>query len=707
MSTIRFSKPLGRRATAAALCALILAGIVPQAQSRPELALKAAMDKEVIDGDAKGAIEAYKKVVETAGTNRPVAARALVRLAELYTKLGDPQDKGIYEQLVRDYGDQPEAVKLARTRLAKANAPAKMTGDRIVKAAAPDVTDGDGRVSPDGRFISYVEYRTGYLNLMLHDLVAGTNRALTGLKDWDTGAAYSSTFSPDGKQVAYGWRTYGLPHTNEIRLVSVNGTGVPPSRRVYSHEDIDFFHPTDWSPDGTTLAVGVVGKDRTSRIALVGVHDGSLRSLKTVGWRGPGKIFFSPDGKHVAYDLPSSDTAAERDVFITATDASADVRAVDDPADDVVMGWSPDGRHLLFASNRNRDLGLWALPVSNGKPQGAPKLLKPDIGSVQFRQSWGWSQGLTTSGALHIVKDASTVSLQVAPIDLESGKLTGPAVLQVFRNELPDWSPDGRQLAYVSRGISGIASIAIRSLDSGQVRELRPPLSYMPLPRWFPDGRSLVVGGRDLKGRGVIQQIDVQTGRETLITENTDPMEVQVSPDGKKIYYARRASVESRHVTVVERDLSSGEVTELFRKPEGSQAQKLSPDGRLFSLVVNDRRTQTSALTIVPVAGGEARTVFTQSSPAQLNGYRGNAWTPDSKAVLIVSATNEFLDPALWLVPVNGDRPRKLDIDVSSWIAGAGIRLHPDGKQIAYFTGEDSREVWALDSILSALNPKK
>jgi hypothetical protein len=48
-----------------------------------------------------------------------------------------------------------------------------------------------------------------------------------------------------------------------------------------------------------------------------------------------------------------------------------------------------------------------------------------------------------------------------------------------------------------------------------------------------------------------------------------------------------------------------------------------------------------------------------------------------------------------------------LDIDVSSWIAGAGIRLHPDGKQISYFTGEDSREVWALDSILSALNPKK
>src|SRR6266571_4715045 len=102
-----------RLAMLAAVCVPVLTGVAPRAQGRPELALKAAMDKEVIDGDLKGAIEEYKKVVANAG--------------EL-------------------------------------------------------VTWGDGRVSPDGRFISYVAY-VGTQNLMLHDLVAGTDRSLTGNKD--------------------------------------------------------------------------------------------------------------------------------------------------------------------------------------------------------------------------------------------------------------------------------------------------------------------------------------------------------------------------------------------------------------------------------------------------------------------------------------------------------------------------------------------
>ncbi len=59
---------------------------------------------------------------------------------------------------------------------------------------------------------------------------------------------------------------------------------------------------------------------------------------------------------------------------------------------------------------------------------------------------------------------------------------------------------------------------------------------------------------------------------------------------------------------------------------------------------------------------------------------------------------------SLWLVPVNGGQPRKLEIDVSGWIVGQGIRLHPSGKQIAYSTGQDSRDVWALESIRQMLN---
>ena len=66
------------------------------------------------------------------------------------------------------------------------------------------------------------------------------------------------------------------------------------------------------------------------------------------------------------------------------------------------MAWTRDGR-LLFASDRAGTLGLWALPVSDGKPQRAANLIKLDIGTVL-------SQGLTASGSLYTVKDFSQIS---------------------------------------------------------------------------------------------------------------------------------------------------------------------------------------------------------------------------------------------------------------------------------------------------------
>ena len=40
-----------------------------------------------------------------------------MRMAECYQKLGDAESRKIYEQVVKDYADQKEAVTLARARL--------------------------------------------------------------------------------------------------------------------------------------------------------------------------------------------------------------------------------------------------------------------------------------------------------------------------------------------------------------------------------------------------------------------------------------------------------------------------------------------------------------------------------------------------------------------------------------------------------------
>ena len=69
---------------AALTAALLLTG---QTGQPADVQLKAAIYKETVDGDLKGAIELYRKISH--GADRAVAARALVRMGQCYEKLGD------------------------------------------------------------------------------------------------------------------------------------------------------------------------------------------------------------------------------------------------------------------------------------------------------------------------------------------------------------------------------------------------------------------------------------------------------------------------------------------------------------------------------------------------------------------------------------------------------------------------------------------
>ena len=78
--------------------------------------LEAGIAKEEVDGDLKSAVDIYQKIAGDATAPRDMRAKALLRLAGCYEKLGR-QARQLYEKIVRDYGDQPAASQ-ARTRLA-------------------------------------------------------------------------------------------------------------------------------------------------------------------------------------------------------------------------------------------------------------------------------------------------------------------------------------------------------------------------------------------------------------------------------------------------------------------------------------------------------------------------------------------------------------------------------------------------------------
>jgi Tol biopolymer transport system component len=666
--------------------------------AQADVTLQRAMRKETLEGDLKGAIALYEKAVAEAKTDRATAAKALIRMAECHQKLGDVEANKLYERVIREYRDQEEAVAVARARLGRNESAAVAKGDRPVWIG--ERVDMFGRISPDGRYLTYVDWaQTG--NLMVHDMVTSTDHALTKKKSWDDGPAYAdwSSISRDGKHVVYEWLEDDTTRRYSLLLADFHGTSISEPRRLLGSGEIRSIRPFDWSPDNKWIAVHVKRTDRTSQIGVLSVPDGQLRVLLSVDWRGPENICFSKDGKFVVYDLKQDDNPRNHDVFSVAIDGSRGSTLVAHSADDRLVGFSRDGSHLLFSSDRAGSSALWLQPFADGKTLGRPAYVKPDFGSP-------WIQGLTAEGVLYVTKMVGDSDVHFAPVDLAAGKLlAAPQGLQRFPSRgRPDWSADGKFLAFVDCGKfgGGPCTISIRNMENGQVRELRPALHYLGFPRWSPDGRSFLTDGTDLKGRPGIYLVDATSGSTTFITEYPRGV-AGWSADGRKVFLADRAG------KLKEWDLATGSAREILSTPAGSWGITVSPDGRLAAYIIKE-----SVLAVVPTSGGEPRELLRVQEPESLVRNVVLSWTLNGSALVVTkrltSATRSLarnsstggeagVRSELWLVPVSGGAPRKLDIDAGSWdiVNPIGARFSPDGRYVAFMAGKREMEVWALE----------
>jgi Tol biopolymer transport system component len=662
-----------------------------------------ALHEEEATGNLKAAIALYERAV-SAKPDRALAAQALLRMADCHQRLGDAESRKIYEQVVTQYADQKESAAAARARLGLAEkiASSKQLSSRRVWAVPGTGPVIWGTVSHDGRYLPYVDWTPdkGNGDLFLHDLMSGTDRRLTNdVKTYGNEFAGRSAFSKDDKQLVYSWYN---GNRFELRIIILSPVaGMPTSRLLFENLEVSDIRPMDWSSDGRWLAVHVQRKDKTSLIGLFDVQKSSLRVLKSVDWRGPNRLVFAQDGKTLAYDLPAGPTTDQRDVFVIAVDGSRETPAVVHPANDLLMGWAPDGAHLLFASDRSGSLNLWSVAVAGQTVRGAAELLKLEVA--------GASLGITDAGSLYsLVKYPNFGDLRIADFDFANGRFlsepTMPVEAFVGRNNFPSWSPDGKTLAFLSMREQGLTVATISR--EGRLRDYPSDLKIYPpsIPtRWSPDGRFLALSGTDSKGRPGIFRIDVNTGDVTPIVTHTEGSNFRLpmwSPDGKKLYYWGPPR------SVIEHDLTSGNEKVLFQTDPITFNLDLSPDGRYFAEIGID--SSNWRLAIVSTAGGQWKQLISGDRkgryPADLL-----MWSPDSRAVYIYAnkvATDLPDARQAWRVPIDGSAPEKLDLNVN-WLSRL-MSVHPNGKQLAFGVTEPpkSDEVWILENFLPSLKAK-
>ncbi|MGH9368706.1 MAG: hypothetical protein ACRD3M_13645, partial [Thermoanaerobaculia bacterium] len=358
------------------------------------------------------------------------------------------------------------------------------------------------------------------------------------------------------------------------------------------------------------------------------------------------------------------------------------------PANDFSPIWTPDGNRILFTSDRTGTFGIWVLSVVDGNPQGAPELLRADMGKtwpVRFASGDSYFYGLQTT-----MQD-----VYVAELDPETGKVTAPAAQASRRlvgaNRWPEWSRDGKLLAFVSNRTPGgqdLPALSILSLETGKQEELYPRMTLISRLRWSPDGLSILANGRDERGRGGLYRIDALTGDVSPVVQSDGPgfaRQSAWSPDGRTIYYAMDAGI-------VARDLGTGQERKI---PSDAAPFTPSPDGRFLAVARSDPPSKSSVLEVAALETGQSRELFRAAGSGAFS--HGLCFTADGRFLLWSRERGEKRE--LWRIAVENGESERLGLAMEGL---SEVRAHPDGRRIAFSAGGFRAEIWAMEHFLPA-----
>ncbi|HRZ76983.1 MAG TPA: peptidase S9, partial [Bacteroidales bacterium] len=340
-------------------------------------------------------------------------------------------------------------------------------------------------------------------------------------------------------------------------------------------------------------------RGKTDTAAQAGTEQPSLDSLAAGGvltpelmWRMGrlSELQVSPDGKTLLYGLTRyrlAENKGNRELFVMPATGGEAVQITSSAGSEINARWKPDGSGIGYLSAETGDYQLWECEADGGNPHQVSDIpggisgfeYSPDLGHILYTKDVKLDQtpqehypdlpmtGVVIADDLMYRHwdhwhDYAYSHVFFAPYP-KSGKLTeGKDIMEGERYDAPmlpwggmeqmTWSPDGGQIAYTCKKMTGRdyalntdSEIFLFDLASGQTRVLSDPgfEGYDWDPVFSPDGKMLVWRSMEEPGfeadKERIILHDLASGSNSDLTEGFDQgcTNYLWSPDSRTLYF--------------------------------------------------------------------------------------------------------------------------------------------------------------------------
>jgi eukaryotic-like serine/threonine-protein kinase len=516
------------------------------------------------------------------------------------------------------------------------------------------------------------------------------------------------SLSPDGRQVAFSWNGPKQEHSDiYVKLVAGGGP-----LRLTTSPDQDT--KPRWSPDGERIAFvrgnsilqvsslgGLERKVRELRSPFFGhqlawTHDAAsvivpnaaseddpygLWSFKLEG--GPGKKLTSPpewsvgdcdpavshDGRKLAFARWLTTSSA--DLFVTDMDGGAPRRLTEDNARINGLTWTPDGREVVFSSNRDGSFGLWRTRASGNSGTSPSRVIGAGPGAVSPVISDGPPVRLACA-RIGMDFNIGRIDLPITPRGAGSGI---DIIASTRTDDSPRFSPDGSKVAFVSDR-TGSSEIWLAKSDGSNQMQLTFLESSSGSPHWSPDGLSIVFDSLT-RGNKEIFAVSVDGGiPRRLTTEKSQEWRPSYSRNGSWIYFG---SDRSRSPQIWKMPSGGGAAIQVTRN--GGYEALESLDGKTLYYTKSRSR---QGLWSAPLNGGQEVAVL----PAVLTGF----WDVADQGLYFFEMSGTSPSG----LPLKFYSPRKRQIaDVVKATKGGtsgtpGLSVTRDGTSVLYVRADQS-----------------